>query len=326
MSVLCRCLLVVATTAALGCREEAKAPAGPPSLLQVLWEVDGLATLVWSRDADAAVAAAVPAAGFKIDFVFDRRLDGARVEDSVDNQPVPKANPPITVSWPDMATVMSDPPFAFDVFYNSLPSFGSGTSSVFVQAHRAGFPSATPVTFTLDPNGLTSVYGEPMIGPTQISAMTEALAVTLPFSSATVSTAYRAPISFSTRGPAASTLLPFVHVAAAGQPLPFDLVYDGGDPKRALLLPRCGGGWPPGVRVEVSVDAGVPDGFGRPLAAPVKGSFMTAPIAPSADGSCGFDAGSGDAGPNDTDAGTGDAPADDGGTTGADAGVDAQSN
>ena len=46
--------------------------------------------------------------------------DGERIEDTVNDQPVPKANPPITVSWPDMDTVMSVPPFAADVLYNSL--------------------------------------------------------------------------------------------------------------------------------------------------------------------------------------------------------------
>ena len=75
---------------------------------------------------------------------------------------MPKANPPITVGWPDMDTVMSNPAFAADVFYNSLPTYGQGTTTAFVQHPRPGFPSATAVTFLLDPNGLTSVYGEPM--------------------------------------------------------------------------------------------------------------------------------------------------------------------
>src|SRR5262252_5618086 len=97
-----RLLLVAALTAALGCEKQPEAPHGSPLLLQVAWNVDGTPTIVWSRDPDAAVAAQVPPAGSKIDFVFDRRLDGARVEDTVDGGPVPKSNPPITVGWPDM--------------------------------------------------------------------------------------------------------------------------------------------------------------------------------------------------------------------------------
>jgi hypothetical protein len=316
MSALRRCLLVVctlATVAALGCDDENPAPHGSPVLLEVLWEVDGVPRLIWSRNPDAAVET-VPADAIKIDFVFDRRLDGPRIEDTVNGLPVPKANPPITVGWPDMATVMSIPPFAFDVFYSSLPVWGRGTTSVFVQAETAGFPSATPVTFTLDPNGLTSVYGEPMDGPTEITVTTEPLAVSLPFSSATVATTYRAPIQFSTLGPSEAALMPFVSVTAGSQILPFVLTYDASDRHRLLVLSLCGGAWPMGVRVDVTVRAGAPDGFGRPLAAPVTGSFMTAPIAPPpVDGGCGFDAGDrdamlADAAPADTAPADGEAP------------------
>jgi hypothetical protein len=191
---------------------------------------------------------------------------------------------------------------------------------VFVQPDAAGFPSGTPVTFTLDPNGLTSVYGEPMDGPAEITVTTEPLAVSLPFSTATVATTYTAPILFSTRGPAETALMPFVRVAASGQALPFDLTYDAADRQRVLVLSRCGGAWPMGVRVEVTVTAGAPDGFGRPLAAPVTGSFMTAPIAPApVDGGCGFDAGDRDAASTDT--APGDAPPADADGDAPDAGV-----
>src|SRR5262245_48862466 len=137
MPALRRCLLVAATLfvpAASGCDEDNPAPRGAPVLLQVVWQVEGVPTLVWSGTPDAAVAAVVPPSASKIDFVFDRRLDGARIEDTVNDEPVPKTNPPIKISWPDMATVMSDPPFGYDVFYSSLPAWGPGTTSAFVQA------------------------------------------------------------------------------------------------------------------------------------------------------------------------------------------------
>ena len=41
-----------------------------------------------------------------------------------------------------------------------------------MKPHIAGFLGHDPVTFTLDPNGLTSVYGEPMDGPTTITVTT----------------------------------------------------------------------------------------------------------------------------------------------------------
>lgn len=313
--------------AVAGCDKQAAAPHGSPVLLQVLWESlgAGIATLVWSRDPDAAVNAEVPAAGSKIDFVFDRRLDGARVEDTVNGNPVPKANPPITVGWPDMATVMSDPPFTADTFYNSVGTFGPDTSSVFVHPPIAGFPSATAVTFSLDPNGLTSAYGEPMDGPTTLTVMTAPLTLTLPVAGAPVSTTYFAPIAFSTRAPAATGLLAFVHVKAGGAALAFALAPDGGDRRRVLIIPACG--WPSGARVDITVDADAPDGFGRPLAAPAMGSFMVAPVdggceAPDAGGSdAAPDATTNDATPDVVDAGAPDAG---GGTD--DAADDAQSN
>jgi hypothetical protein len=305
-----RVLLVAALTAAFGCRKQPEAPHGSPVLLQVAWEVDGMPTIVWSRDPDASVAAEVSPAGSKIDFVFDRRLDGARVEDTIDGGPSPKADPPITVDWPDMATVMADPPFTPNVFYDSLPVWGPGTSFAFVQARIAGFPSATPITFTLDPNGLTSVYGEPMDGPTSITVMTAPLTVTLPAGTATVPTSYFIPIAFSTRAPAKDALKSFVHVSWRGAELPFDPASDATDARRLYVVPAaCLGGWPADARLDVTVDPGLPDGFGRLLAARATGAVMTAHIAaPPVDGGCAPDAGAIDGAMDD---GAGDAPTSD---------------
>ena len=189
----------------------------------MLWEVDGQSQRVWSRDPDAAVSTTGPATPVAIKFVFDRRLDGARVEDTVNGNPVSKANPPITVGWPDMAATMSDPPFAADVFYNSLPNFGPSTTYAFVLPRIPGFPSATPITFALDPNGLTSIYGEPMDRTDVDHRDHRALTVTLPNTSATVPTSYLAAITFSTRAPAGPALAPFINVASAGVGLPFAL-------------------------------------------------------------------------------------------------------
>jgi hypothetical protein len=292
-----RRLLLAALLAGIGCRQQAEAPHGSPVLTEVLCEVEGFTQRVWSRDPDGGAQTTVSAGTSKINFVFDRRLDGSRVEDTVDGNPAPKADPPITVSWPDMATTMSDPPFAADVYYNSLSTFGAGTTHAFVRPQIAGFPSATTITFTLDPNGLTSVYGEPMDGPTTISVTTSPLNVTLPNNTATVPLTYRAAAVFSTRAPKTAAMLPFVHVAVGTAALPFQLVADPGDARKVYVIPACADGWPTGVRVEVTANVGLPDGFGRPLAIAAKGSFMTSSIAPApVDGACGpIDAGVADA-------------------------------
>ena len=43
------------------------------------------------------------------------------------------------------------------------------TSYVLLKPLAVGFPSSDTVTFTLDPTGLTSAYGDPMVGPSRIS-------------------------------------------------------------------------------------------------------------------------------------------------------------
>jgi len=325
-----RCLLAVALLAGLGCREETNALRGSPVLLAVFWEVNGIPTRIWSRDADAAVPMTVPPEGSRVDFVFDRRLDGERIEDTVNDQPVPKANPPITVSWPDMDTVMSVPPFAADVLYNSLPDFGPQTTYAFFKPRVPAFPSASTITFTLDPNGLTSLYGEPMDGPPTISIGTGAFTVTLPSGSFTAPTSYQIPIAFSTRAPKAAALAPFIHVLDGVTPLSFTLLNDQADSKLVYAAPTgCRGGWPPGASVVIFADKGLPDAFGLPLAVPVTGRFTASRIAaPEVDGGCGggdggtTDGGNDDASPGDadtTDGGVSDAPPDgepaDGGTT-----------
>lgn len=312
-----RRLLLAMAIAACGCRKGVEVPHGSPTLLEVVWEVDGIpAALVWSLEPDAAVAAVAPAGGSRVAFVFDRKLDGARVEDTVDGNPVPKTNPPITVSWPGITeTTMSDPPFVGDVFYNSLPEFGIGTTYAFVRPRIPGFPSATAITFTLDPNGLTSVFGEPMIGPMAITVNTTPLSVALQTSTATVSTSYMAPIVFSTRAPAGPVLEPFIRVATGGAALPFNVAGDMTNGRRVFVVPRCLDGWPSDARIDITVDAGMPDGFGQPLAAGVQGSFKTSRTAgPPVDGGCGpIDAGASDAAPDDAaanDSGPDDAASD----------------
>ena len=225
--------------------------------------------------------------------MFDRSLDGARIEDTVDDMEVPKANPPISAGWPDSDTVMSDPPFSAAVLYNSLPDWGPDTTYAFLTPRPAGFPAATAVTFTLDPNGLTSVYGEPMDGPTAITVNTGPFTVSLPNGTGTVPTSYRVPMAFSTRAPRDQTLTPFIHVLAGVTPLPFDLKNDNGDTTLIYIIPTPTGcsGWPAATEITIFADQGLPDAFGKPLAMPVAGRFVTSSI-----GSCGgTDGGASDA-------------------------------
>ena len=92
-------------------------------------------------------------------------------------------------------------------------------------------------------------------------------------------------------------MMPFLDVSTRGVPLPFKLLADLGDARRVYVVPACADGWPTDARIVITAEIGLPDGFGRPLAAAVKGNFMTARIAATpVDGACGpLDAGASDA-------------------------------
>ena len=185
----------------------------------------------------------------------------------------------MTVDWADAATVMSDPPFAASVFYNSVGIFGSDTSYVFMRPQLVGFPSGTTIRFALDANGLTSAYGEPMIGPTEISVATEPLSiVSLPTGGQTVPTGFLAPVAFSTRvDPAERAAVLAVRTRDGGRLA--GRVHAGPRQRRSQAAVRRarrmqqqvarGGAGRNDVR------RGLPDAFGRPLPTAVSGNFMT---------------------------------------------------
>src|SRR5580692_372517 len=193
-----RPLLLLAAALAIASCSSNSDPHGSPVLLYVYWLSGGTRTPVWTNTgSDASTQAApVPAAGQEVDFVFDRLLDGSRAENT--------AMPPITVGWADAATAMSTPPFSAQVSYNSEPFYGGTTAYVFLQPTEVGFPSSDTIIFSLDKTGLTSAYGDQMIGPAQISVATAPLSVSFRLPSvsdgfATVATSDKLPVVFSSR-------------------------------------------------------------------------------------------------------------------------------
>jgi hypothetical protein len=241
------------------------------------------------------MVASIPGDASRIHFVFDRRLDGARIEETVDGGAVSRQPPAITVTWPDSDTVMSAPPFAVDAFYNSAPPraapFGPGTTDVFVRPHAIGLPSATTVSFVLDKTALTSVYGEPLEGPDEVQVAIEPLVVlAAPGSSgapSTVPASFMVPVSFNNRPAEPAALLPFTHARAGDVELPIAVAGATGSPTRIYVSPAaCLGGWPAGA-VDIRFDVGLPDAFGVPTTVPlVGGSFIVAPGTGNSDGGC----------------------------------------
>jgi hypothetical protein len=313
-----RCLSLVGSLAAAalwlaGCSSDPQEPHGSPVLLEIDWVATTGRTIIYAAGSDAATSALLPGAAGEIDFVFDRRLDGTRIEDVVGDKTQPKAIPPITVTWTgmgDAADAGTDAGvaggFSYQVFYSSTPlaSAPSAFSSyVYLRPRIPGFPSSTPVTFHLDPNGLTSAYGEPMIGPedNKVTVMVGPMTTVLDDSSPadalpTYAPSFAFSVRFSNRLPAAADLLPFTHARADGTEVPVVLALDPQDPTRLFVAPAaCLGGWPAGRTVEVTFDAGLPDAFGVPTPmALIGGRFIVAGLPPdggaadaSVDGGCG---------------------------------------
>jgi hypothetical protein len=297
-------LLFAAVLLGAGCSGSGE-PHGSPILLQTFWVTSGQRFLVWTLDADPTLVTTVPAGAQEIDFVFDRRLDGSRIEDTttVNGMPteVPKAMPPVTVGWDGLTPGT----FADQVLYNSEPLFGDSTAYVFLQPLQIGFPSVETVTFSLDKTGLTSAYGDQMTGPAQIPVTTGPFSATfgLPSSvdgSIAVPANFMVPIQFSNRPASTDALAPYVQVTSGGQDLPVALAPNPSDPTIVYVSPAsCLGGWPSGVPVEVTLLAGLPDAFGVGLAAITDVSFEAPTGGDHPDGGCSLpDAGPArDAGP-----------------------------
>jgi hypothetical protein len=229
--------------------------------------------------------------------VFDRLLDGSRIEDVVTQNgvetTVPKATPPVTTSWPDSATAMSTPPFSDEVRYNSEPNYGPATAYVLLQPAVIGFPSSDTITFTLDKTSLTSAYGDQMIGPSQISVTTGPFSASFPLpsgadGSASVPPNFLFPAIFSNRVASAASVAPFVHLEANGVPVPVVLTADASDQTIVYLSPAsCLGGWPVGVPIDVTIAAGAADAFGVAMTGDAHTTFMASGAAPAApDGGC----------------------------------------
>ena len=175
---------------------------GSPILTQVYWIAGGQQLLAWSLQPDPTMVSPVPPFASEVDFVFDRRLDGARIEDvvTVGGVPMthPKDPPAVRVTWPDMATVMSTPPFHAVADYNSLPRYGGVSSYVYAHPDVPGFPASDTLTFELVPELLAGPYGDPAALPTPPSILIKTSALTVSIaSSASVVRSYQLPLTFS---------------------------------------------------------------------------------------------------------------------------------
>jgi hypothetical protein len=275
-------LVFVAGLFAASCSSgAAPEPRGAPVLLKVYWIAGGSPMLAWSPPDQPSpfLASPVPPFASEVDFVFDRRLDGDRIEDTVTVNGVqtttPKAMAPIEVQWPGMAERPGDPPLKLYVAYNSAGRYGPGTTFVFAKPTPQGFPSSQTLMFVLHPDKLTSIYGEPTEAPEKIPVTTGALTVSIMAPTTAATTKFQLPLVFTNRVALGATS-PFIHVTSGGGAVPYKLLADASQPSRWYVAPAdCLGAWPGDATLVVTVDAGLPDAFGGTLVQNATATFKT---------------------------------------------------
>ncbi|MES1164701.1 MAG: hypothetical protein ABUR63_03000 [Verrucomicrobiota bacterium] len=272
--------LLAAAWAVAGC-SSASGPQTPPTLVNVFWIAGGQRTQVWTNALpDGGPAVVAPPAVQQVDFVFDQRLNGTKIEDA--------PTPPIRVSWPEQAAGAT---FDAMVLYNSEPFYGGASSYAFLRPASVGVPSSDTIAFTLDGTLLTGTNNRPFAGPTEITVATGPLTATVRVPSdadagGVVPASYMMPVVFSNRV-AADAVSPFIHAATPAGALPVTVVGNASDPTIAYVTAACPHGWPPGVPITLTIDGGAADAFGGLLAAPASGTFMSvATGGETADGGC----------------------------------------
>ncbi|HEY2900215.1 MAG TPA: hypothetical protein VGL59_06550, partial [Polyangia bacterium] len=226
---------------------------------------------------------------FEFELIFDRRLDGDKIEDTVIEggvtYTIPKLMPPVTVTWDGMPLRTDQGAVGLSVAYNSLNLPGEDPGTTYIFGHPlVGFPSSTTLTFHFDKTSITGTGHVPMIGPDAVSVTTGPFTVSIAVpaggdggAAAMIATDYQIPLVFSNRPAATPVLKPFVSLTIDGTAADFALVVNNDGDLTTVYLgpPQLGTLWPPGARLELAVNAGLPDIFGAPLATSASASFVT---------------------------------------------------
>jgi hypothetical protein len=293
---------VLEVVASAGCSDSA--PHGPPKLLQVYWETrGGVQMLVWSSNpTDGPLQTTVSPAATQFDLVFDHVIDGSKIEDTVTVNgvatQVPKAVPPVTVTWPTMVDPTGQM-YKLAVWYNSihLPIAPANTTYVYGR-ETPSYPSSTALLINIPASNITSKYNEPMLQIDPIMLTTEAFGVVInppPNAAGTTSddagappptyvpTNFWVPLQFNnipvTADPTllAASFPQYLQVRQNGvllTPGQYQLQVSASDPTLILVQPGSIQIWDSGSQLDVTVSADLPDIYGAALGQDVTASFI----------------------------------------------------
>jgi hypothetical protein len=283
--------------AGAGCGNSNTTPPGSPVLQGVYWMQLGQATMVsqvWSADGGGTTAPMV-AAPQQFDLLFDRPIDGTRVEYTDGSMQGPVAKAPVSVKLANGDDLPpSNPPFQLSVWYSSTPpafvSPSSGTAYVYGRQAPAqpedgfsetpGYPSGSTLQILIDKNtatGLVGKLGEPIETPGATTNADNQAVIEVQIAPFTLSiAALTAPVLANARVQLQFSAKPygdqamvasFIHVQASGADVPFKLVPSPTNPTLRFLEPADSiSSWPAGVPITVTVDPGLPDAYMVPLA------------------------------------------------------------
>lgn len=239
----------------------------------------------------------VAPAAVRLELVFDRRLDGDKIEDGSQAVPQPRADPPVHVTF---AGAPGSIPLT--VVYASNATGGPAVWAS--PTNPEAFPAGRTLTFTLDRSHITGTDGTPFTGPASVTVTTAPFSVDLlvpPPAAARPSSVI--PLSFN-NPPAPASVLGHVRVVdSQGEALPVSVYVDNRNRQLWNVEPACAGGWPAGGPFTVVVAASVTDLYGAPLGHEASAMFSLPPGDGGAEAGClSGDGGSSDSGVgNDND-------------------------
>lgn len=273
-------LFVPAAACGDGRSSSAARSTGRPNMLRLSWRAAGgepvdVFTMDGSGGAGGGGPVVVAPMPVRVEAIFDRKLDGAMIEDGSVDPPRPRADPPVTAEFPGKGED-----------FRLVVTYASNGPSISISA-QPSYPSGQRVTLAFDRARVTSQSGDPLDGIAEVTVETQPFSGTARSSTANghdLSPRSAIVLSFNNH-PRVDELPAHVEVRTVeGATLDVSVYPDSLDDTRWYVVPAaCLGEWPAG-EVLLTVRADAVDLYGQPMAAPVEARFVAAAATGGADG------------------------------------------